>query len=165
MPPKTKTEALAEVEAYTNYIDHLKSLNTDYDIIWSCYKDQLSRSYPDPLGWYYLTFKPMDKPYETDFEWFKLKQLHKVYDKFRPLCKIMWLTRETEETKIHINLLIYSEHDLTDWHEKIFFNRSKVWCKQIPCIHRFTVFKYIHKEAKIREFKYNLDYKHFDRIV
>lgn len=156
--PQKKIEALAEIEAYTT-----RTL-TDYDIICSVYHDQLYRSYPNVTSWYYLTFKPMDKPYQEDYDWFRLKQIKKVYDKFRPLCQIMWLTRETQETKIHINLLIYSDHDLSSWNDKIFHNKCKVWCKQIPCIDRFAVFKYIFKEAKTRDYPHGLDYKFFDRL-
>lgn len=146
---KSKTAALAEVEA-------------NYNTLKAYYYPLLGRTYWTK-GWYYLTFKPLDIPYAEDLKWYEINAIKKLYDKFRPLSKIMWLTREITATKIHINMLIYSESDLTKFHDKILYHKVKVYSTPVEYLGRFKVFDYIFKESKERYFMYGDDYKFFDR--
>jgi len=156
-----KAEALAEAEAKLSNSFSDRSL-TSFDALKIYYGPYIGRTYWTE-GWYYLTFKPLDIPYAEDRQWFEIKAIKKYYDKFRPLAKMMWLTRETASAKIHINLLIYSSSDLMKFNDKILYHKVKVYCTKLPYTDRYKVFDYIFKEAKTREFYYSLDYKFFDK--
>lgn len=157
-----KAEALAEAEAKLSNSILIDRQLTSFDMLKIYYGPYIGRTYWTD-GWYFLTFKPLDIPYAEDKKWFETKAIRKYYDKFRPKAKMMWLTRETESSKIHVNMLIYSTEDLSKFHDKILFHKVKVYSNKIVYTDRYKIWDYIFKEAKDREFYYSVDYKFFDR--
>lgn len=157
-----KIEALAEIEATIQRYSKDSNQIGNYNELYEEYRLPLSRTYWSK-GWYFLTFKPFNKTYEEDPSWYNEKLIRKVYDRFRPMAKLMWLTRETEATKTHVNLLIYTDKDISKYNDSIFFNKAKVFCVGIVAQDRFNIFNYIFKESKNRWFYYHTDYKYFDR--
>lgn len=116
-----------------------------------------NRTY-ESMKCYYLVFKPLNRPYEIDPEWFKFKSL----DRCRKLlkCSDYFLTREINATKVHINALVYSTRDMVnEFHEKTRLNKFFIHCEELKTKeHRDNVLNYITKESSTREFLKYRDY-------
>ncbi len=119
----------------------------------------ITRSYEKPYNWYLLVFSPMDVPYENDPEWFMIKGLDRIRDKFR-LHETFLITRELNATKVHANMLICSKTDLTKMDARKCFHKYHIKAQYIcnSLCDREHVYNYITKEFKEREPVKYLDY-------
>lgn len=114
-------------------------------------------NYSENSSWYFLTFKPYNDQYNKNKAWYEFKGIDYVR-KLLPKGKYL-ITRETESTKIHINVLISTETDLKTWHDKA-GRKYKIWCNRLAdqvhdCV---TIYDYITKESQTRTFNKFLDY-------
>lgn len=145
---KLKPEVAAEADVK---IDNLVEI----------YRPIVDRTYEKPLYWYFLTFKPLDKPYKKDKNWFLFKGMEKVKDKLRG-CETLFLTRETMAVKVHINALVCTKQDLTKLHNKVCYHKYKIYCDKLyEASNRKRVLKYMCKEIGERKFEKYLDYLYY----
>ncbi len=115
----------------------------------------LQRSYERPYHWYYLTFKPFNKNYERDMDFYKTKGLDHCRKKVGKV-KAYIMTKEIKAAKVHINMIVVTDRPLSaELHEKQ-TNKYFIYCQK--CINRFDTFEYIIKESKSRYFKKYEDY-------
>lgn len=139
-PPED--EALAETEA------------SHYDHRWP----PVHRTYEDGQ-WYYIVFKPFNKPYEEDKEWFVHKCVDSVTKWARSKSKTFYVTREIESVKVHGNLLLHSLTDLLKYQGKSCYNKYRMEVRLAPTLcDRLNVLTYMQKESLKRPFKKYLDY-------
>jgi len=111
--------------------------------------------------WYMLVFKPYNKPYEQDPEWFK----HKTVDKISKWCKskgpAYFVTKEILDCqKIHGNAVVVSKINLIDkYHGRTAYNKYKIHVSELPALgDRMRALSYITKENKKRPYKLYSDY-------
>lgn len=115
----------------------------------------IQRTYERPNEWYFLTFKPFNKNYERDLDWYTTKGLDHCRKRVGKV-KAYIMTREIKATKVHINMIVVTDRPLSDeLHEKQ-TNRYFIYCQK--CINRFDTFEYIIKESKSRYFNKYVDY-------
>lgn len=123
----------------------------------------ISRTYEDPVKWYFIVFKPYNAPYERDPDFFKVKGL----DKCRKLLKAPQayiLTRETDSSKVHVNMLVATSQELLHRHDQSYCSKYKLHVEQLDTLGaRRRVLAYIIKESKKRTFIKYLDYLHYER--
>lgn len=114
-------------------------------------------SYAHFSRWWFLTFKPYNDSYQKDTTWYQKKGLDYVR-KLLPKGRYL-ITREIDSEKVHINVLISTDKDLKDWHDKA-GRKYKIWCKPLDdqCHDRVTIYDYITKEALTRPFEKYSDY-------
>ncbi len=118
------------------------------------------RTYEKPNNWYFVVFCPLDKPYDKDPDFFKVKGLDKCRSFFKkPQAYIM--TREILDCeKIHVIALVCTTQDLMLHNKKIYCNKYYVDVQLCPLpADRDRVLTYITKEKTKRSpyLKY-LDY-------
>lgn len=148
-PPRKRMEQKPEVEAEAPIL------------LTEIYRPIIDRTYEKPMNWYYLTFKPLNKPYNLDRDWFANKGIEKVKDKLRG-SETFVLTRETLAEKIHINALVCSKKDLTKLHEKVCYHKYKIHCQKLySASDRRNVLNYMCKEINQRKFEKYLDYLYY----
>lgn len=124
--------------------------STKYDHI-------LSRTYEDGQ-WYFMTFKPYDKAYEKDKDWFQVKGMDACRRKVGKVSAGLY-TRETEATKTHINCLVHSLKPLLPLHETSMSNKYKIFCTEASTLFdRSQILAYITKEELHRTYTKYLDY-------
>lgn len=116
----------------------------------------VNRTYEEPFRWYFLTFKPFDKPYEKDPVFYHKKGLEHCRKKVGK-TEAYFYTREIKASKVHINALVLSSSDLSILHEKQ-TNKYFIYSVQIPNMDRFKVFDYIFKESRERYFNKYIDF-------
>lgn len=127
--------------------------------LWShtIYRD----SYNQDSEWYSLTFKPFNRAFDKDPQWFTNKSLDAVRKRLPRGIKI--ITLETEATKPHINVLISTDIDMVaKFHDKNILHKYKVWCE--PTQDKKWWFDYIFKESKNRPFESLKDYYIYNPI-
>lgn len=138
----TKTEGCGTegvVEASTKY-DHI-----------------IRRTYEDGQ-WFFMTFKPYDKAYEKDKDWFQVKGMDSCRRKVGKVSTGIY-TRETEATKTHINCLVHSHQSLLHLDGSSMSNKYKIFCTEAPTqFDRVQILAYITKEENHRTFTKYLDY-------
>jgi len=117
----------------------------------------VKRSYERPFRWYFLTFKPFNKNYEKDIDFYNRKGFDHVRKKIGK-TEAMIMTKEIQASKIHINVLCCSERNLSELlHDK---NTNKYHIFSEPCKDRHLVLEYILKESRTRFFHEHLDYEY-----
>lgn len=123
----------------------------------------VDRSYEDGR-WYYATFVPLNKAYEKDEDWFKVKGLSKCRDLFKK-PDVVIMTREILNCKkVHINALVYTSIKPKLNNKSTYCNKYYVHLQICDTLHdRRTVLFYIIKETRKRTFVRYLDYIIWDR--
>lgn len=118
----------------------------------------VNRTYENPVKWYFIVWKPYDRAYEKDPDWFAVKGINSCRRKLiKPECFI--LTREILATKIHINGLVATDRPMMSFHEKDHCNRYKMSVYPLLTLaDRQRVLDYVSKESKKRTFTQYLDY-------
>lgn len=161
MPPSKNVESKTEDEA-THIIDGsivpTQCLFRNYTRLRNTYDHIITRSYELPDSWYFLTFKPFDKHYERDLEFYTRKGLDHCRKKIGKV-KAYIITREIQATKIHINVLCVTDRNLLKLHEKK-TNKYFIHCQALGRSQRDRdhVLGYILKESKTRFFRNFDDY-------
>lgn len=119
----------------------------------------LQRTYENSK-WYFIVFKPYNKPYLKDPEWYQHKAVDKARDWCRKKCHDYYVTREILATKTHSNALVVSSLDLLEkYHGKSCYNKYKMHVSELPNMgDRMRVLDYITKESKDRPYKLYADY-------
>lgn len=135
----------AKIEASTKWLQPMKAI--------------IHRSYEE-TNWYLVVFKPYDKAYEKDKDWFAVKGLDSCRKLFKkPEAYI--LTREVNASKIHVNAIVATKIDMSYKHDKTYCNRYKIHVSQLRHVSdRISALDYITKESKDRTFVKYLDYLH-----
>jgi len=115
----------------------------------------VERSYEDPEEWYFLTFKPFNKNYDRDIDFYCTKGLDHSRKKIGKVSAYI-MTREIYAQKVHINMLCVSARPL----DLLFHNKktNKYYIYAEKCNDRRQVFQYIIKESKTRNFIKYKDY-------
>lgn len=112
--------------------------------------------------WYFLVFKPFDWGYNLKMDWYMSPKWMDYVRKLFPLESVIILTTEKNETKHHVNALVFSEHDLSTMHDKNISNKCKVYATVVNPGEQFNVRNYIFKEARTRVFMRYHDYYTFE---
>lgn len=147
--PSEASEGVAGTEAIAIWKNNMEAI--------------VRRSYEDAYQWYFLTFKPLNNPYEKDKAWYSKYGIDKCRKMIRSPAAYLF-TREIEAEKEHINALICTDYDLTYKHDSVYCNKYKIYCKRLTgYADRIRVLNYIMKEAKGRPFKKYVDYLFYDR--
>lgn len=116
------------------------------------------RTYEDNLKWYFVVFKPFNKPYLKDPDWFAVKGLDNCRQHFKKPSAYI-LTREIEAEKIHINALVCTS--TPPIHDSVYNNKYKLHVKLLlTIIDRQSVLTYITKEFHNKTPLRYLDYLH-----
>nr|CRY97183.1 hypothetical protein [uncultured prokaryote] len=106
--------------------------------------------------WWYLVFKPFDDSYAEYRSFFESGQFPNwCRDKLRAKGDLLYSV-EKLASKHHVNMLVYSSHDLTDYHDYSWSGYCKVYAT--PCFDFGGITEYIFKEAKLRTFLPFVDY-------
>ncbi len=113
------------------------------------------RSYEKPFKWYFLTFKPFNSTYHDNYGWYQNKCLDHCRKKLGKVEAYI-MSRETEATKTHVNILCVTSRDLEQELMDKKTNRYYIYCKESICRH--DCLRYIFKESKSRNFKQYKDY-------
>lgn len=131
--------------------------------VYSMGKQLVERSYEKPNKWYYLVFKPFDRAYARDIDFFKVKGL----DKCRKILKhptSYIITREIEANKVHINMIVCTQEDLSQKDGSNYCSKYKIFARELKSTgDRLRVLDYITKEASVRSFTKYLDYLIYTR--
>lgn len=127
------------------------------------YIQQLSkRSYESPFRWYFVIFKPFNKSYSKDRDWF----MHKSLDSTRKYFKkprVLIGTKEIEAAKVHVNWLVCTDQKLVDGRNT---SRHKLKVIELGDIgDRRRILDYILKEASLRQFQEYKDYIIYPRYL
>lgn len=110
-------------------------------------------------NWYFLTFSPFNKNYQRDLDKYKDRGLDIVRRYLTRNLKghhVLILTKEIEATKVHINALICTPHNLVKKMHKHRTNEYFIHCEYAQ--NREAILRYIFKEAENRYFKLYKDY-------
>lgn len=126
-------------------------------------KQIIERTYELPAKWYFIVYKPFDKPYARDPDFFKVKGLDKCRKSLKkPLSYIM--TREIMSAKVHINAIVCTTEDLASKNESSYCSKYKLYVSELKSTgDRRRVLDYIMKEASLRPFTKYLDYLIYNR--
>lgn len=120
--------------------------------------EPLNRSY-EGCKWFMVVFKPYNKPYLKDPEWYYNYAVDKGRKWAYRLGKAFYVTREIDATKVHVNVLICSGSDLMRYHDKTVYNKYRLHVSELDTLgDRQRVLAYITKESKDRSFKLYSDY-------
>lgn len=121
--------------------------------------EPLQRSYENQK-WYLVVFKPYNKPYEKDPQWFEYKAVDKATKWCKTKCSAYFVTREKDSTKVHGNAVCVSSINLHEkYHEKTAYNKYKIYVTELPNLgDRIRALNYITKESNTRSYKLYLDY-------
>lgn len=118
----------------------------------------IARTYESPYKWYMVVFKPFNKPYALDPDWYAFKGLSKCRDMFKKPQAVV-LTREVNAEKIHVNAIVCTDQALLHRHDRAYCNKYKIYVVELPQQRdRQNALSYISKEAKTRTFKKYMDY-------
>lgn len=138
------SEAGGEGEAGAGAMTYMHDMN-----------DIINRSYEEPFKWYFIVYKPYDRAYEKQPDWFQARGIDRVRKSLKSPAYI--LTRELLATKTHINVLMAScdpPLDNTD-----LCNKYKLHVSELPTLgDRQRVLHYITKENTSRPFVKYQDY-------
>lgn len=110
--------------------------------------------------WYILIFKPLNSNYDPAYnalDWIRIK--------FCKKAECYLITREQNATKVHYNLMVYTDEDMTTYHE--YRAPRYMIYSQLVRTTPFEVYKYITKEYYVqgypwliyRDFNYNIKNK------
>lgn len=118
----------------------------------------LERSYTGHK-WYYIVFAPYDKAYAKDKDWFSNYCVDKARKWAHTKGSAFFVTKETDATKVHSNLLICSSLDLMKYHGRSAYNKYRMNVSELSSLgDRRRVLTYITKESKARAFNLYQDY-------
>lgn len=118
----------------------------------------VNRTYEDGQ-WYYVVFKPYNKPYEKDPDWYWNYAVDKAKRWGFRNSKTFIVTRERDAAKVHANVLIHSHQDLLRYQDKSVYNKYRLHVSLLEGkADRLNVLNYITKEAKVYSFKLYQDY-------
>lgn len=132
----------------------------NYEKVYSELKPYVADGYEHPYKLYFMVAQPFNKKYHVNYDWYNST---KAIDYLRKLWKgdMYVITRETEATQTHFNLLIWSKDDLKKYHQKA---RGKfgyyveevtnMYCPDV----RDRILKYMIKESHQRKFRHGIDY-------
>lgn len=154
------TISLSEKQAEPSEGADVTGANITWTSKWNSYVD---RTYELPYRWFYVCFKPFNKAYGKDPNWFAYKGLDKCR-KFFKKPEVLLMTREIDAAKIHINALVCTKEDLTRHDQAIYSNKYKV--SVFLCdttLYKQNVSTYIRKESMTRTFERYLDYYIYNR--
>jgi len=142
-----------------DYIRPVHRLFENYRHVQSTVKHLVERSYEKPFKWYYLTFKPFNKNYEKDLDFYNRKGFDHVRKKIGKVSASI-MTREITAKKIHINVLCCTDRPIDMLHQ-MKTNKYFIYCQECPGPEdRRLVLEYILKESKSRYFHEHLDYQY-----
>lgn len=116
-------------------------------------------SIPDKVGhkWWYLVFKPFEDSYSEYKDWFETKKFPEwCRDKLKAANEALIWTVEKDATRHHVNMMIQTDRDLSDYHDHYWTGYCKLYCQ--PCYDRDDCIFYIFKEALTRPFIQYIDY-------
>lgn len=106
---------------------------------------------------YFMVFKPFNKTYLKDPDWYRIKGLDAIRKSINP--NAYFITREIKATKVHINMLCYDTRDLSKLDGRNRLNKYRVHVTQLKDKgDRERVLNYITKEAREREYIKYSDY-------
>ncbi len=106
---------------------------------------------------YFLVFKPFNKSYLKDPDWYRIKGIDAIRKSIN--SSAYFITREIKAAKVHINMLCYDTRDLSKLDGKNRLNRYRVFSTKINSkTERDKVLNYITKESTDRQFTKYLDY-------
>lgn len=138
------------------------SLKPNYNRLYDEHIHRVVRSY-EGCKFYFMVFKPYDKPYLEDKEWYYSRALDAVYNKLKNYCPLLIVTREYDAAKCHINALCVSSADLeAKFHDKSSHNKFKMYASKST--DRIQAFIYMFKEAQKRYFVKYQDYIIYDLV-
>jgi len=142
-----------------DYIRPVHRLFENYRHVQAEVKHLVERSYEKPFKWYYLTFKPFNKNYEKDLDFYNRKGFDHVRKKIGKVSASI-MTREITAKKIHINVLCCTDRPIDMLHQ-MKTNKYFIYCQECPGPQdRRLVLEYILKESKSRYFHEHLDYQY-----
>lgn len=123
----------------------------------------INSKYDENLMWFYIVFKPYNRAYIKDQEWFKTKGL----DQCRKLVKkpeAYVLVREVASAKIHVNMIVCSDQSLMPKDGKSYCSKYKMHVSRLRALSdRQAVLNYVIKENMKRSFAQYSDYLTFRR--
>lgn len=139
----------AVVEAMTNWYHLMEGI--------------VENTYELPVQWYLVIFKPYNRPYERDPDFFKVKGLDKCRKLFRkPQAYVV--TREVEAEKVHVNAIVATAQQLENLHDQSYCSKYKLHVQILHSLgDRRRALAYITKEHKMRTFTKYLDYISYSR--
>lgn len=124
----------------------------------------ITRSYEHPYKWYYIVWKPFNRSYDKDAQWYQTKGLDKCRRQISNKANAYLITREIVAKKTHIHGLICSSQDLDLLHQKNCYSKYKMHVSSVLSqADRHRVTDYLLKESKNRSFKKYVDYVTFSR--
>lgn len=117
----------------------------------------IKRSYEDHK-WYFVVFKPFNRAYDKNPDWFAIKGLDHCRKMFKSPAAYI-LTREVNAEKIHINALVCTKENVCLRHDKSYCNKYKIHVNEMTSVcDRHRVLAYITKENTSRPYVNYLDY-------
>ena len=131
----------------------------NYHSVHAMVKPYVDRSYERPFRWFYLTFKPYNKNYERDIDFYLRKGFDYARKKIGKV-KFFTMTREINAKKVHLNVLCCTDRPLEKLHNQK-TNKYFIHCQECPrMLDRQLVLDYILKEARTRYFHKYIDYQY-----
>lgn len=152
---------------YPYYKSINKSLFNNYQFMQDITDPFIKRSYEN-FEWFYFVCKPYNKQYEKHQTWYESNQfitsvlwtIRKYVVKHGYGAPDMFLTKETNSKKHHINVLVCAPINLAIHYHNRNTNKYKIHCEKLDTIgDRTNVRDYMIKESKDRIFKVNKDYQ------
>lgn len=135
--------------AYSNYAFLAEGQNAGEAVVEASLigRSIIGRTY-EKAQWYLLVFKPFNKAYERDHEWFQYKGIDRCRKWLKkPLAYVF--TREIEAEKTHINAIVCTNEDLMMSHEGVVANKYKLHIQELKTLgDRQNALSYIQKERR-----------------
>lgn len=153
--PQDESCREAETEAiYSSNINNEGEYYKDRMTLgWYKQFDMVTQRTYDGYNWYFMTFKPFNKTYDSH-----VKGVSKIMTKLANDCVAILVTRETDATKVHFNVLALTKVNFKEkYHEKTSHHMWKIYAEDCT-EYRNRVLKYITKEVVTRPFMLYDDY-------
>lgn len=163
-------------------IYNTQSIDITYPERLKCYEDLYTRTMTNKLylqeinlldmksisleskNWRLMTFKPLNKPYQDDIQWFNDKMINRVFYKYIKNRHIsyMCVVKEICETKIHLHAIVNcNDTSIDDEHDKVIYHKLKVDVRPLDSYDRGL--RYITKEFEYNNIKPDL-YSNFRTV-
>lgn len=136
--------AEGESEAISKWCHHMEHM-----------RQLIKRTYEGPYLWYYVVFKPYNRTYSRDPEWYQ----HKAMDycrRFFSRPKILIQVKEQDATKTHVHALVCTDQKLIDGCSMTRYKLSVSLLHDIG--DRIRTLDYLVKESLKRQFIIYRDY-------
>ena len=151
-----------EIDGALEYNDTFKRFKTNVMSNYFLVRNDVSyitgRTYELPYRWFLLTFKPFNRTYDDNFDFYQNKCIDHCRKKLGKVAAYI-ITREIKATKTHVNILCVTKRALSiELHEKK-TNRYFIYCKE--AYDRHICLEYILKESRTRNFTKYIDYAFF----